>query len=206
MGPAALTLLCILLCAAHVAAQLPAQPPRFSWDTVPVFLHSYTNASNATTAQFLARFPLVTMAGFAGDAKCCNATASACCNEDRVTGFARAIKQADDQPADRSTRVLYYQNTLINFGQTRLSSSVPEELLLHDQRGRLVYLGGCGATHAAPNHTIYDHRKPQMRALWSSNIVGVVKANKGLVDGVFCDRSGSIEVVAGKDLSVSHLT
>ena len=85
--------------------------------------------------------------------------------------------------------MLYYQNTLINFPQTELAAAVPESLLLHDTRGRLVYLGGCGATHAAPNHTIYDHSQPQMRAMWAENVVKVAQANRGLVDGVFCDRS-----------------
>ena len=83
--------------------------------------------------------------------------------------------------------MLYYQNTLINFPQTELAAAVPESLLLHDTRGRLVYLGGCG--HAAPNHTIYDHSQPQMRAMWAENVVKVAQANRGLVDGVFCDRS-----------------
>lgn len=36
--------------------------------------------------------------------------------------------------------------------------------------------------------------------MWTDNIVKVMQANKGLVDGVFCDRSGSIEAVLEKDL------
>ena len=175
-------------------AALPPQPPRFSWDTVPVFMHSGngTGPLSPATATFMARFPLVTMAGFQGP--------KPCCLEDHIAGFARDVKAAN---AD--TRVMYYQNTLINFPQTRLgrkggNATVPEALLLHDRRGRLVYLGGCGATHAAPNHTIYDHRIAAMRAAWSSNVVDVVQANKGLVDGVFCDRSGGIDAVLEKDL------
>ena len=137
----------------------------------------------------MSRFPLVTMAGYAGEGDCCPQDPS-CCNEGRIRGFASSIKAAADaQPADNATRVLYYQNTLINFPQTELAAAVPESLLLHDTRGRLVYLGGCGATHAAPNHTIYDHSQPQMRAMWAENVVKVAQANRGLVDGVFCDRS-----------------
>jgi hypothetical protein len=98
---------------------------------------------------------------------------------------------------------LHYQNALINFPQTELgkvNSTLPEELLLHDKHGRLVYLGGCGSHHAAPNHTIYDHTQPAMRAAWVENIVKVVLSNHGMVDGVFCDRSGPITAVLAKDL------
>ena len=93
----------------------------------------------------MSRFPLVTMAGYAGEGDCCP-TDPSCCNEGRIRGFASSVKAADAQPADNATRVLYYQNTLINFPQTELAAAVPESLLLHDTRGRLVYLGGCGAT------------------------------------------------------------
>ena len=99
-------------------------------------------------------------------------------NEDYVVPFAKSVKAGDG-----TTRVLFYQNTLINFPQSRLNLTVPEELLLHDRRGRLVYLGGCGCHHACPNHTIYDHSKPEMRRMWVNNIVEVVRANPGLVDG-----------------------
>ena len=182
------------------AAELPQEPPLFSWDSVPVFMHSYvqnlSSPNRSGTAQYIARFSIVTMAGFAGSGGCC-ATDPSCCNEGRVTEFARAIKSAK---GGNGTRVLYYQNTLINFPQTRLSNTVPESLLLHDKHGRLVYLGGCGSTHAAPNHTIYDHSLPAMRAAWADNVLQVVQDNKGLVDGVFCDRSGPITAVGVKDL------
>ena len=39
-----------------------------------------------------------------------------------------------------------------------------------------------------------------MRKAWTNNVVGVVSRNKGLVDGVFCDRSGPITAVLAKDL------
>lgn len=198
--------LALLLGCSSAAATLPPVPPSFSWDTLPVFMHSGNSSgplSNATAA-FMGRFPLVTMAGFNGGHNGGN--------EKSFTPFAAAVKaQASarsDSAADgnASVRVLFYQNTLINFPQTRLgnlqNSTLPEALLLHDKRGRLVYMGGCGAHHAAPNHTLYDHRQPAMRAAWTQNIVDVAKdpANKGLMDGVFCDRSGSIGAVTAKDL------
>ena len=174
------------------ASDFPPQPPRFSWDTVPTFMHSGNGSGplSKRTAQFMSRFPIVTMAGFHG---------TGCCNEDHIVEYATSVKDAN-----ASARVLYYQNALINFPQTRLgreeNATVPESLLLHDLHGRLVYLGGCGSTHAAPNHTIYDHSLPEMRKLWVENIANVTRANPGLVDGVFCDRSGSIADVATKDL------
>ena len=189
-----------------IHATLPPKPPLFSWDTVPVFMHSFFEPLSSNDSAFYARFPLVTMAGYAGSGKCCN-TANvpgpglniSCCNEGKITSFAREIKAKD-----ATTRVLYYQNSLINFPQTVLGSltapTIPKDFLLHDKRGRLVYLGGCGSTHAAPNHTIYDHSQAAMRAAWTGNIVDVVKANPGLLDGVFADRGGSISAVLTKDL------
>ena len=175
----------------YVLAMLPASPPAFSWDTLGsmVFMHSgnSTGPLNNATALWMSRFPLVTMAGFHGDG---------CCLEEHITQFASSVKAAN-----ATTTVLYYQNTLINFPQTALSQAVPPSLLLHDNNGRLVYLGGCGAHHAAPNHTLYDHTQPAMQALWSDNVAQVVAANPGLVDGVFCDRSGDIATVLAKDLS-----
>lgn len=187
----------VLLGAAACSARLPSVPPRFSWDTVPVFMHSGNHTPSGlspATARFMSRFPLVTMAGFHG-------AHDPGGNEAAITPFAHAVKANN-----RSVRVLYYQNALINFPQTRLgspNSTLPASLLVHDARGRLVYLGGCGGGAHAPNHTIYDHSQPQMRAAWTANIVDVVRspANDGLVDGVFCDRSGPITAVISKYLS-----
>ena len=51
-------------------ANLPSDRPRFAWDTVPVFMHSYWDLSiNEQDAAYFARFPLVTMAGYAGKGK-----------------------------------------------------------------------------------------------------------------------------------------
>jgi hypothetical protein len=176
-------------------ARLPTQPPRFSWDTVPVFMHSGNRSGlSADEASFMSRFPLVTMGGFQGGGNPGG-------NEAAITPFAKAVKMDN-----HSARVLYYQNALINFPQTRLggsNSTLPTSLLVHDARGRLVYLGGCGGGLHAPNHTIYDHSQPAMRGAWTANIVDVVRdpANSGLVDGVFCDRSGPITAVLTKYLS-----
>jgi hypothetical protein len=180
-----------------LAVLFPPKPPSFSWATVPLFMHSGNGSGPLSndTASFMSRFPLVTMAGFHG---------KGCCNENHITEFASSVKKAN-----KSAKVLYYQNTLINFPQTILgrlgNGTVPENLLVHDKRGRLVYMGGCGSTKSAPNHTIYDHTQPVMRKMWMENIVQVVKSNPSLVDGVFCDRSGSIDSVITKDLGCYEL-
>ena len=97
------------------------------------------------------------------------------------------------------------QNSLINFKQTRLGNlnapTIPESYLLHDKHGQLVYLGGCGSTHAAPNHTIFDHSVIAMQKAWTNNIVEVVKENPGLIDGVFADRGKAIQVTQGMEVS-----
>lgn len=114
---------------------IPPNPPRFSWDTLPVFIHTYDPLHNETTARYFARFPLVTMAGFAGQSDCCTVLNKTCCNEGRFPSFARAVATADSSPEGKKTRVLFYQNTLINFPQTLLSNIIPEKYLLHDSKG-----------------------------------------------------------------------
>ena len=193
--------LLLLLAPSAALASFPPSPPLFSWDTVPVFMHSGngTGPLNAAAAAFMAKFSLVTMPGYEGNENC--STNFSCCNEGKIAQFARSVKAVNS-----TARVMYYQNGLINFPQTVLgrltNSSIPESFLLHDNNGRLVYLGGCGSHHAAPNHTLYDHRQAAMREAWVENIVDVLRSNaNGLIDGVFADRSGSIASLLTKDLS-----
>ena len=92
-----------------------------------------TGPLNKTALAFMARFPIVTIGG--GQ----DLGVKKCCNEEKVVVAAKGIKAISP-----SVRVLYYQNTLINFPQTRLNVTVPESLLLHDSSGKLVTLGQCG--------------------------------------------------------------
>jgi len=179
-----------LLNAVLVRAALPAQPPPFSWATVPVFMHSQnkTGPFNDTALEFMARFPIVTIGG--GQ----DLGVKKCCNEEKVVVAARGIKAYN-----KSTRVLYYQNALINFPQVHLNSTVDSSLLLHDKDGKLVSLGQCGHMHGV-NHTLFDHSNPKMRKAWIDNAVEVVRKNPELIDGVFCDRGGSFAKAAAIDL------
>ena len=179
-----------LLTAVLVRAALPAQPPPFSWATVPVFMHSQnrTGPFNDTALEFMARFPIVTIGG--GQ----DLGVKKCCNEEKVVVAARGIKAYN-----KSTRVLYYQNALINFPQVHLNSTVDSSLLLHDKDGKLVSLGQCGHMHGV-NHTLFDHSNPKMRKAWIDNAVEVVRKNPELIDGVFCDRGGSFAKAAAIDL------
>ena len=77
----------------------------------------------------MSRFPIVTMAGFQGKPH------PGMLNEDQIRNFSSGIKFHNN-----NTRVLYYQNTLINFPQTRLNLSVREDLLLHD---KCVWISFC---------------------------------------------------------------
>lgn len=156
------------------AGKLPAGfvPPAFSWDTLPIFFHSAKNG-NMTDSDYqhiANNFPLATMAGFRA-------------NEERIKPFAEGIKSYN-----KNTSVLYYQNTLLNFGRTELSKKIPENLLLHDSKGKLVMSHGCGG--GLPAGTIFDQRKAETRKWWVENIVNVTKENPGMIDGVFCDRGG----------------
>jgi hypothetical protein len=183
-------MLALLLLLRNSEAALPVEPPLFSWDTVPLFMHSQnkTGQFNATALEFMARYPLVTVGG--GHDR----GVKKCCNEEKVVVAARGIKQYN-----KSARVLYYQNTLINFPQTHLNSSIDPSLLLHDKKGNLVHLGQCGHMHGV-NHTLFDHSNPKMREAWIANAVAVVKNNRDLIDGVFCDRGGAFQKSAAIDL------
>jgi hypothetical protein len=172
------------------SALLPADPPQFSWATLPVFMHGQnaTGPLNETALAFMARFPMVTIGGGQD-----NRPAS-CCNEEKVVVAARAIKAANP-----NTRVMYYQNTIINFPQTHLNTTLSDDHLLHDAHGKLVFLGQCGKMSGV-NHTIFDHSNHATRKAWVDNVLEVMTKNGDLIDGVFADRSTSFQKAAAIDL------
>ena len=71
-------------------------------------------------------------------------------------------KFQSDAPAWHELAELY-----LSAGAYRRAAFCLEELLLHDKHGNLVFLGGCGAHHAAPNHTLFDHAKRATREMWA---------------------------------------
>ena len=56
-------LLCLAACGINAA--IPSSPPDFSWETLPLFMHSGNGSGplSTTTADYMSRFPIVTMAG-----------------------------------------------------------------------------------------------------------------------------------------------
>ena len=40
-------------------------------------------------------------------------------------------------------------------------------------------------------YTVFDHSQPEVRRLWVEEVVNVIKAGGGLVDGVFADRAST---------------
>ena len=124
-------MLAALLAAQQVHRALPDEPPPFSWETVPLFMHSQNQSGpfNETALKFMAQYPLITIGG--GHDR----GVHKCCNEEKVVVAARGIKGYNS-----SGRILYYQNTLINFPQTHLAT-ISHDLLLHDKSGNLVSFG-----------------------------------------------------------------
>ena len=168
-----------------VAASAPRWPqgpsaPRFSWDTVPVFFHSQNGSGpfNDATIAFAGRFPLATVGG-------AHDHASNASNEAKILVEARRIKAASND-----TKVIFYQNSVINFPQTRLHARTVANpaLLLHDAAGAIVHCLSHAPRH---NLTVFDLSRADVRAAWVDNARSVLRSGAGAVDGVFADRVGA---------------
>ena len=80
-------MLAALLAAQQVHRALPDEPPPFSWETVPLFMHSQNQSGpfNETALKFMAQYPLITIGG--GHDR----GVHKCCNEEKVVVAARGI-------------------------------------------------------------------------------------------------------------------
>eukprot|EP01084_Bolivina_argentea_P003656 6876_1 len=171
--------------------KLPPNPPLFSWNTVPLFMHSQNKSGplNDTAAQYMSTFPIVSIEKSQGqdpNNPYCNTTKQPC-QEDIIIASLKKIKSYNP-----NTRGLFYLNSMINFPQYTLSTNFygkNEKYLLHDSNGNLVYLNQCNQN--APHQTIFDLSQNITREFWLNTIEYAMTKEPDIVDGIFIDRAKS---------------
>ena len=170
--------------------EMPPSPPAFSWDTIPLFIHSGNRSGplNETAAKYMSTFPIATIAhnqgGPNGDIEYCDISKpSMVCEEDAILTSLKQIRSYNND-----TRTLFYLNTLMNFPWYNLSNSFlgeNEKYLLH-YNGKLIHYSDCDKKHSNMNYTMFDHSQNETRNLWLNTIKYALSHE--WVDGAFTDR------------------
>eukprot|EP01084_Bolivina_argentea_P026480 49264_1 len=185
----------------YCIAELPPSPPRWSWDTIQLFIHGANNTGplNETAAKYMSSFPMATIEKFqdATNHPICDPTSTQLCEEDRQL---LALKQIRSYSAD--TRTIFYINSMLNFPQYNLStefSGVNEKYLLHDQNNKIIWYGNCGdiGGDGSANTTIFDLSQIETRNIWLNDVKYILTNQPGVVDGLFIDRA---------NVNISNLT
>eukprot|EP01084_Bolivina_argentea_P070422 128011_1 len=174
------------MCLYTSIAQFPPSPPPFSWKTVPLFMHAANQSGplNQTAAAYMSTFPLATIEKIQDLNSSCPLNTPAPCEEDKIIAALKQIRSFNQE-----TRNLFYLNTIINFPQYRLSTNFygeNEKYLLHNEQGKLVYLGECQPN--SPNYTLFDLSYNKTRNFWLNTVQYAFTNEPGIVDGIFADR------------------
>ena len=156
------------------ASTSPTNFPRFSWNTLPVFWHAWGREPfNASTLDFINRFPLVTIEkGMSGAEAPAGRHA-----EEKIVAAAEQVKKRNS-----TIKVLFYLNSLIDWKMYDLHQYClqhKEEMWVYDEKHEPVMLH---------DEAILNMSSAQVRQVW----LNVLKqANQsGWIDGVFADRGG----------------
>ncbi|XP_065182760.1 uncharacterized protein LOC135813611 [Sycon ciliatum] len=175
-------------CKSPPATALPNAPPpnvQFSWDHVPVFIHTSntTGPFNDQALQIMAKFPIVTIEKYQGPNSGYHYPAEkwVCCEEDRIVDTLKSVKKINPN----ITGIFYY-NMVLDFPQYRLHENFAknESWWLHDQHGNVVRVAGGGHGHA--DLLVYDTRQKTVADLFMNACLDLVPT--GAVDGCFVDR------------------
>ena len=175
----------LLLGGLYAAPAYVPRPPKFSWDTLPVFIHgsNQTGPINEEAIALMAKFPLVTVEKFQGP--CANShdplPTPAC---DQETLIIDALKQVKAINANIST--IFYYNSVLDFPQYKLHGMMLKDpsLMLKDRDGKTVLMG---CPSPAGKCDVFDFSNAEARALFISECVNATKS--GFVDGCFLDRA-----------------
>ena len=153
---------------------MPPSPPPFSWDTVPLFIHGANSSGplNDTAAKYMSSFPLATIEKFqdVNNHPICNPNSNEPCEEDRMLLALSQIRSHN-----KSTRTIFYLNSMLNFPQYNLSTMFNgenEKYLLHDVNDNIIWYGNCGdiGGDGSTNTTIFDISQNETRDIWLNNL------------------------------------
>jgi hypothetical protein len=152
--------------------------PTFSWDTLPVFLHTQNSSGpwSAAAIARIAQFPLVTLE------KGMDAPAQKAGHRlDKTTGAACAAIHA----ANPATKVLYYTNSEMIYWCDPLYDNPAAK-----GDGGLVLKDEHGAAVVYPNRlACYNVASAAARALFAESCVNTTLPENGGCDGCFLDRA-----------------
>lgn len=156
----------------------PPQAPHFSWDTLPVFVHTSNCSGPASdhAIETLARFSLVTIEKFQG--ACANTNPGPECHqEDAIIDTLKRVRQVNP----KATTIFYY-NSVINFVQYAFQGKgFPDKQLLRNAKGKLITVNHRG------DQSVFDFGQAAAREEWIAECVNATKT--GWVDGCFVDRA-----------------
>eukprot|EP01084_Bolivina_argentea_P026482 49266_1 len=175
----------------NIINSLPPDPPSFSWDTIPLFIHAGNGSGslNATAAKYMSTFPLATLpqaqGGPNGHIYNCTDPEKMICEED-----AQIMALAQIKSYNTTTRTLFYLNSFYNLPQYNLSRffyGANEKYLLH-YKGKLAYTGDCNPNKGHSNTTIFDLSQNETRNAWLNTVKYAMTHSLNAVDGIFSDR------------------
>eukprot|EP00038_Savillea_parva_P010202 m.188582 g.188582 ORF g.188582 m.188582 type:complete len:501 (+) comp17487_c0_seq1:41-1543(+) len=161
------------------AGNRPPRAPRFSWDTIPIFIHSSNSSGsvNDDAIALMAKFPLVTIEKFQGTCANSPGVGPQCHQEDAIIDVLKRVRQVNPN----ATTIFYY-NTVLNFKQYAFGGQgFPTPLLLTNSSGDLITMG-----HGQMELAIYDFGQAAAQAEFLAECVNATRT--GWVDGCFADR------------------
>eukprot|EP01047_Picozoa_sp_COSAG01_P088780 COSAG01_NODE_21056_length_920_cov_1.985384_1_plen_289_part_10 len=134
---------------------------------------------NQGALELMAKFPMVTVEKFQGPCGNSKAAAPACDQESQIIAVLKGVKAINPNAS-----CIFYYNSVLDFQQYRLHAMMEADpsLMLHDQNGNVVKMGGGGKTS-----DVFDFSNAKARELFIQECINATKS--GYVDGCFADRS-----------------
>ena len=176
-----------LLTSCVLCITLSIKMPYFSYDTVPVFMHTCNSSGpwNDTTLKYFAKYPIITFEKGTG----VNSTQepySSLYTEDKIIKACKQIKSIKPE----IICIMYY-NSMYDWPYYYLHEILASnpKYWLRDNNNRIVLHGG-DKNFPQPEQgmLIPDYRQPEVQQLWASECINVTTQNYGIVDGCYMDK------------------
>eukprot|EP01084_Bolivina_argentea_P200198 342373_1 len=163
--------------------------PKFSWDTVPVYIHmcNGTGPFNQSTLEYLSTFPIVTIEKGQG----INANGTLPSNysnqyeESKILEACQSIKEIND-----SIICIFYYNSMLDWNMYYFHILLQNNpsYWLRDDKGTVVRQTGDKSFPQPPNGMlVYDYRQQSVIDFFISECINMTKSK--YIDGCFIDRA-----------------
>ena len=162
--------------------------PKFSWDRVPVFIHmcNKTGPFNLSTAQHIARFPMVTIEKGQGD----NSTIypyNESYTEIKILDACQQIKSINS-----SIICIFYYNSGLDWEMYQLHEKMLQHkgYWLRDSNNVTVYLKGSHTFPQPPNGMdCFDFTQIKVQNFFINECINLTNMYPNIIDGCFVDRA-----------------